>query len=219
MSESAGFEKELLPSKSMAQGNDILHPPSRDADSRPSTLQGQPPQMLPLSESINSDMLGNDAAGLFHPNPSLAQERAFNNDVVQQNGKGVTEVLRKRSSTESIGNDTGFEKQPLLSSPYRRRKHDPVSYNVMVVGFKGAGKTSLLYQITSTLIDLGGRVGPLRLNISSEEEARIYSGFHGTYIEAELDGEKVGITLWDSVSIGPSRDQVYKYSEKIYLML
>ena len=208
MAESAGIEKELLPSKSTDQGDDISNPPSSDAGSRPSTLQEQVPQVPPLSESLHSDRLGNDTAGLFQPHPSLASERAVSNVVVQQKGEVVAEVLHKRGSTDSVGNDTGFEKQTLLSSPYRRRKHDPVSYNVMVVGFKGAGKTSLLKQITSTLIDLGGRAGPLRLNISSEEDARIYSGFHGTYVEAELDGEKVGITLWDSVSIGPSRDQV-----------
>ncbi|KAI9848342.1 MAG: hypothetical protein M1838_000558 [Thelocarpon superellum] len=91
-----------------------------------------------------------------------------------------------------------------INSPRKvRRRKDPTPFNVLVVGARDAGKTSFLNFLRSSLA-LSKRKGfnkieetePALPRTSSAEGGN--SAFESQYLETEIDGERVGLTLWDS---------------------
>ncbi|KAF4548510.1 Septin-like protein 2 [Elsinoe fawcettii] len=81
-------------------------------------------------------------------------------------------------------------------SPRRvRRRKDPTPFNILVVGAKSSGKSSLIDFLKSSL-----SLPPEKQHQSMITPKMTTSdgAFTSHYIEAEFDGERVGVTLWDS---------------------
>ncbi|KAJ5118921.1 hypothetical protein N7526_010558 [Penicillium atrosanguineum] len=88
-----------------------------------------------------------------------------------------------------------------VNSPRRvRRRKDPTPYNVLVVGARNSGKTSFLNFLRQSLT-MPAHKHPSRTPEELEElesQTSTYEGFTSQYLETEIDGERVGLTLWDS---------------------
>ncbi|KAL1988707.1 hypothetical protein VTN96DRAFT_8407 [Rasamsonia emersonii] len=87
-----------------------------------------------------------------------------------------------------------------VNSPRRlRRRKDPTPYNLLVVGTRNCGKTSFLDFLRKSLA-LPPNKHPIRSPDEIEEEVNSSpnSNFTSHYLETEIDGERVGLTLWDS---------------------
>ncbi|KAI2758806.1 hypothetical protein DTO006G1_6203 [Penicillium roqueforti] len=91
-----------------------------------------------------------------------------------------------------------------VNSPRRvRRRKDPTPYNVLVIGARNSGKTSFLNFLRSALT-MPAHKHPSRTPEEVEELERqtsAWEGFTSQYLETEFDGERVGLTLWDSVGL------------------
>ena len=87
-----------------------------------------------------------------------------------------------------------------MNSPRRvRRRKDPTPYNILIIGARNAGKTSLLNFLKNSL------ALPLRKQTSRAPDgdtppssARPNPNFTHHYQEIDVDGERIGLTLWDS---------------------
>ena len=87
-----------------------------------------------------------------------------------------------------------------INSPRRvRRRKDPTPYNVLVIGARGAGKTSLINFLKSSLA-LPARKQSNRApdGDTPPSSARPNTTFIHHYQEIDVDNERVGLTLWDS---------------------
>ncbi|CEJ57149.1 Putative Septin [Penicillium brasilianum] len=91
-----------------------------------------------------------------------------------------------------------------VNNPRRiRRRKDPTPYNVLVVGARNSGKTSFLNFLRKALT-MPPHKHPSRSPEELEELERqtsAYEGFTSQYLETEIDGERVGLTLWDSTGL------------------
>ncbi|KAJ3472721.1 hypothetical protein NLG97_g10764 [Lecanicillium saksenae] len=86
-----------------------------------------------------------------------------------------------------------------LNSPRRvRRRKDPTPFNVLVIGSKDSGKTSFL-EFLKTALALPPRRRP-RKQEQPEYQAPLPAegNFVPHYLETEIDGESIGLTIWDS---------------------
>jgi septin family protein len=86
-----------------------------------------------------------------------------------------------------------------INSPRRvRRRKDPTPFNILVIGTRGSGKTSFL-EFLKTALALPPKK---RSRKQEEDEFRLpppaSGGFIPHYLESEIDGERIGLTLWDS---------------------
>ncbi|TPX14448.1 uncharacterized protein E0L32_005412 [Thyridium curvatum] len=87
-----------------------------------------------------------------------------------------------------------------INSPRRvRRRKDPTPFNILIVGTRNAGKTSFLEFLKTSLA-----LPPKKRSKSTieQEEYMAMSPPSGNFIphflESEIDGERIGLTLWDS---------------------
>ncbi|KAJ5572522.1 hypothetical protein N7450_009506 [Penicillium hetheringtonii] len=91
-----------------------------------------------------------------------------------------------------------------INSPRRvRRRKDPTSYNVLVIGARNSGKTSFLNFLRKSLT-MPPHKHPSRTPeelVELENQTSAYEGFTSQYLETEIDGERIGLTLWDSNGI------------------
>ncbi|KAH7073336.1 hypothetical protein FB567DRAFT_454245 [Paraphoma chrysanthemicola] len=84
-----------------------------------------------------------------------------------------------------------------VNSPRRvRRRKDPTPFNILVIGTKGCGKSSFI-DFLRTALALPKKKRP---NTPSPPATAVAedSSFTSEYLETEVDGERVGVTLWDS---------------------
>lgn len=90
-----------------------------------------------------------------------------------------------------------------INSPRKiRRRKDPTPFNILVVGAKTSGKTSFLNLLqTSLALPLSKRRHFSRDDdyyIVSSASVGAFSNFTSQYVETEIEGERIGVTLWDS---------------------
>lgn len=85
-----------------------------------------------------------------------------------------------------------------VSSPRRvRRRKDPTPFNVLVIGAKNSGKTSFISFLRHSLAIPSAKP-------STEPSSTVNatkSSFTSHYLETDMDGERVGLTLWDSAGL------------------
>ncbi|CAM1502115.1 Fc.00g040990.m01.CDS01 [Cosmosporella sp. VM-42] len=86
-----------------------------------------------------------------------------------------------------------------INNPRRvRRRKDPTPLNILIIGSRSAGKTSFL-EFLKTALAL-----PAKKRSKKTDEDEILhrtppsGNFIPHYLETEIDGERVGLTLWDS---------------------
>ena len=93
-----------------------------------------------------------------------------------------------------------------INSPRRvRRRKDPTPYNVLIIGARGAGKTSFLNFLKSSLA-LPSKKQSSRApdGDTPPSSARPNPNFTHHYQEIDVDGERIGLTLWDSLGLDKS---------------
>lgn len=84
-----------------------------------------------------------------------------------------------------------------VNSPRRvRRRKDPTPFNILVIGTKGCGKSSFI-EFLRTALALPSKKRPHTPSPPATAVAED-STFTSEYLETEVDGERVGVTLWDS---------------------
>ncbi|KAG9821349.1 hypothetical protein KCU98_g2266, partial [Aureobasidium melanogenum] len=89
-----------------------------------------------------------------------------------------------------------------MHSPRRmRRRKEPEAFNILIAGAKGSGKTSFVKFLTTELAlpphkQTRGHTPPPHTQIDSP--------FEPTYIETDVEGERIGLTLWDSQGLEKS---------------
>lgn len=92
-----------------------------------------------------------------------------------------------------------------INSPRRvRRRKDPTPFNVLVIGAKGCGKTSFLRFLRQSLALKPKRGQVITADESPEaptQAADLTATFNSSYLETDIDGERIGLTLWDSAGL------------------
>ncbi|KAG9700236.1 hypothetical protein KCU95_g773, partial [Aureobasidium melanogenum] len=89
-----------------------------------------------------------------------------------------------------------------MHSPRRmRRRKEPEAFNILIAGAKGSGKTSFVEFLKTALAlpphkQTRGHTPPPHTLIDSP--------FEPTYIETDFEGERIGLTLWDSQGLEKS---------------
>ncbi|KAF2867293.1 hypothetical protein BDV95DRAFT_503416 [Massariosphaeria phaeospora] len=90
-----------------------------------------------------------------------------------------------------------------VNSPRRvRRRKDPTPFNILVIGTKNSGKSSFI-DFLRTALGLPAKKRP-RSPSPPSTAASSDSPFTSEYLETEVDGERVGVTLWDSQGLEKS---------------
>ncbi|KAI8962630.1 hypothetical protein F5Y11DRAFT_182783 [Daldinia sp. FL1419] len=88
-----------------------------------------------------------------------------------------------------------------INSPRRvRRRKDPTPFNILIVGTRGSGKTSFLEFLKTSLALPEKKRSQRSTEIEQEvtSHATPSGNFIPHYLESEIDGERIGLTLWDS---------------------
>lgn len=86
-----------------------------------------------------------------------------------------------------------------INNPRRiRRRKDPTPFNILILGSQNAGKTSFLEFLKTALA-----LPPKKQSKKHEEDSfqmpiAPVGNFIPHYLETEIDGERIGLTLWDS---------------------
>ncbi|KAK0266670.1 hypothetical protein LTR35_016909 [Friedmanniomyces endolithicus] len=90
-----------------------------------------------------------------------------------------------------------------VNSPRRvRRRKDPTPFNILVVGAKNSGKTSFISFLRHSFA-LPADKQPYSANTAGDAKTNGFksTSFTSHYLETEMDGERVGLTLWDSAGL------------------
>ena len=105
-----------------------------------------------------------------------------------------------------------------MSPRMRRRRRDPTPFNILVIGFLGSGKTSFIRFLKDSLGDSKRIRNVSQLSNEEAAEQNIEDdvtqppqkthGFEKHYLEKEVDGERVGLTIFDSEGFGPREQNV-----------
>lgn len=118
-----------------------------------------------------------------------------------RNSENVDPYARTESMTHRGRYSYASSAVSTINNPRRvRRRKDPTPYNILVIGARNSGKTSFLNFLRSSLALAPGK----RPTHSPEELAEIHqtsgenSNFICHFLETEIDGERIGLTLWDS---------------------
>jgi len=105
-----------------------------------------------------------------------------------------------------------------LSPRMRRRRRDPTPFNILVIGFLGSGKTSFIRFLKASLGDSKRIRNVSQLANEEAAEGNVEedltlpphktNGFVRHYLEKEVDGERVGLTIFDSEGFGPREQNI-----------
>ncbi|KAH9844710.1 Septin GTPase family [Teratosphaeria destructans] len=89
-----------------------------------------------------------------------------------------------------------------VNSPRRvRRRKDPTPFNILVIGAKNSGKTSFISFLRHSLAR-PTHTRPYTTDPAGDAHVpAARSSFTSHYLESEMDGERIGVTLWDSAGL------------------
>ncbi|KAK5740116.1 hypothetical protein LTR17_004828 [Elasticomyces elasticus] len=118
--------------------------------------------------------------------------------------------IHGHGSTGGVGGGGGG-----VVSPRRiRRRKDPTPFNILVIGAKNSGKTSFISflqhsfslpsnQTTGTNHNTNSHASPTpsSSHIHTTAPKSTSASFTPTFLESEIDGERIGLTLWDSAGL------------------
>ncbi|KAI1349932.1 septin [Xylaria sp. FL0043] len=117
------------------------------------------------------------------------------------NGALVDPYARTESMTNRGRYSYASSAISTVNSPRRvRRRKDPTPFNILIVGTRGSGKTSFLEFLKTSLALPPKKRSQRSTEIEQEVTSRAApsGNFLPHYLESEIDGERVGLTLWDS---------------------
>ncbi|RYC61615.1 hypothetical protein CHU98_g4594 [Xylaria longipes] len=116
------------------------------------------------------------------------------------NGAWVDPYARTESMTNRGRYSYASSAISTVNSPRRvRRRKDPTPFNILIIGTRGSGKTSFLEFLKTSLALPAKKRSQRSTEIEQEVTQATPSGnFIPHYLESEIDGERVGLTIWDS---------------------
>ncbi|KAJ5154597.1 uncharacterized protein N7500_010036 [Penicillium coprophilum] len=159
-----------------------------------------PPRLPDLSPAPQLETFGGEERDKI-PEPIPRPQSGVTASMAASN---VDPYARTESMTHRGRYSYASSAMSTVNSPRRvRRRKDPTSYNVLVIGARNSGKTSFLNFLRSALT-MPAHKHPSRTPEEVEELERqtsAWEGFTSQYLETEFDGERVGLTLWDSVGL------------------
>ncbi|KAI1379188.1 hypothetical protein F4677DRAFT_361224 [Hypoxylon crocopeplum] len=133
--------------------------------------------------------------------PSMSSTVANHPVPPMPNGGWVDPYARTESMTHRGRYSYASSAISTINSPRRvRRRKDPTPFNVLIVGTRGSGKTSFLeFLKTSLALPLKKRSQrSTEIEMEVTANATPSGNFIPHYLESEIDGERIGLTLWDS---------------------
>ncbi|KAF9889796.1 hypothetical protein FE257_006886 [Aspergillus nanangensis] len=171
---------------------------------REAAMPKQPPRLPDLSPTPVLDTFGGDR--LDHP-AALSPEDNQQHQLPSRSAMStpVASDYDPYARTESMTHRGRYSYASsavsTVNNPRRlRRRKDPTPYNILVVGARNSGKTSFLNFLRRSLA-----MPPHKHPSRSPDEFEYYDrhspaneGYTSHYLETEIDGERVGLTLWDS---------------------
>ncbi|EXJ64567.1 hypothetical protein A1O7_00904 [Cladophialophora yegresii CBS 114405] len=172
----------------------------------------QSPPRLP---NYNPQPLGIQSFGGENYRPRAASKVSTNGDIhappvpplpAHMEKEAVDPYARTESMTHRGRYSYATSVVSTINSPRRvRRRKDPTPYNVLIIGARGAGKTSFLNFLKSSLA-LPSKKQPTRAPDvdTPPSSARPNPSFTHHYQEIDVDGERIGLTLWDSLGLDKS---------------
>ncbi|KAA8645727.1 septin [Aspergillus tanneri] len=168
------------------------------------SMPRQPPRLPDLSPAPTLETFGGDerrdnVAALSSQNFSALQQArsAMSTPAAPE----YDPYARTESMTHRGRYSYASSAVSTINSPRRlRRRKDPTPYNVLVIGARNSGKTSFLNFLRNSLT-----MPPHKHPTRPLDEVEYYDrqlpaneGYTSQYLETEIDGERIGLTLWDS---------------------
>ncbi|GAB1211301.1 hypothetical protein ATERTT37_000414 [Aspergillus terreus] len=171
---------------------------------REASMPKQPPRLpdlspTPVLETFGGDERVDSLAALSSPsNPHQIPSRSAMSTPVAND---YDPYARTESMTHRGRFSYASSAVSTVNSPRRlRRRKDPTPYNILVIGARNSGKTSFLNFLRKSLA-----LPPHKHPSRAPEEVEYYDrhspaneGYTSHYLETEIDGERIGLTLWDS---------------------
>ncbi|RDL31368.1 Uncharacterized protein BP5553_09577 [Venustampulla echinocandica] len=117
-----------------------------------------------------------------------------------RNGDWVDPYARTESMTHRGRYSYASSAVSTINSPRRvRRRKDPTPFNILIIGARSSGKTSFLNFLKTSLALPPKKRGTRPHDDDVFAPQASESGtFSSQYLETEIDGERIGLTLWDS---------------------
>ncbi|KAL9119025.1 MAG: hypothetical protein Q9187_004419, partial [Circinaria calcarea] len=125
-------------------------------------------------------------------------------------GDYVDPYARTESMTHRGRNSYASSAMSTINSPRRvRRRKDPTPFNILIVGARNSGKTSFIEFLRTSLALPPRKQRPSvhddPLDAQQHTSSRSSPNFTSHYLETEMDdGERIGVTLWDSEGLDKS---------------
>ncbi|KAI0204240.1 septin [Astrocystis sublimbata] len=117
------------------------------------------------------------------------------------NGGKIDPYARTESMTNRGRYSYASSAISTVNSPRRvRRRKDPTPFNILIIGTRGSGKTSFLEFLKTSLALPAKKRSQRSTEIELEVTSRAApsGNFIPHYLESEIDGERIGLTIWDS---------------------
>ncbi|KAK3115220.1 hypothetical protein LTR53_005677 [Teratosphaeriaceae sp. CCFEE 6253] len=160
--------------------------------------------MAPSSSFTNSS---SSPAYAIRPGNAFAQQAASSSSPAMR-GTDSEPAIDRAESMAHRGRysyaSTGATAQPAhVNSPRRvRRRKDPTPFNILVVGAKNSGKTSFIAFLRhSFALPSSKQPYPADTPADSQANGSRSTSFTSHYLETDMEGERVGLTLWDSAGL------------------
>ncbi|PMD54285.1 uncharacterized protein K444DRAFT_540679 [Hyaloscypha bicolor E] len=180
----------------------------------PDLYNGQKPANLPFggedrpdSVAIMSGRAGGYAGrSSMEPGRSSAATGSVPIPPIPSNGARGSDYVDPYARTESMTHRGRYSYASsavsTINSPRRvRRRKDPTPFNILIIGARSSGKTSFLNFLKTSLAlppkKRGTRPAELADDIFAPQNSKS-GNFESHYLETEIDGERIGLTLWDS---------------------
>ncbi|EFX01625.1 septin [Grosmannia clavigera kw1407] len=139
--------------------------------------------------------------GNYTPRPSMEPTPSVANVPIPPipQGAWVDPYARTESMTHRGRYSYASSAISTINSPRRvRRRKDPTPFNILIIGTRSAGKSSFL-EFLKTSLALPGKKRNRHMDADEFTPVVPPAGnFIPPYLETEIDGERIGLTLWDS---------------------
>jgi septin family protein len=119
-----------------------------------------------------------------------------------RNGDWVDPYARTESMTHRGRYSYASSAVSTINSPRRvRRRKDPTPFNILIIGAQSSGKTAFLNFLKTSLALPAKKRSARPTELADDIFAPVNpksGNFESHYLETEIDGERIGLTLWDS---------------------
>ncbi|MCJ1429485.1 hypothetical protein MMC29_007399 [Sticta canariensis] len=178
----------------------------------------EPPKIPDLPSQIHletfggEDQMGDSAPPLSNQSQDYHQNMSTSKDSKNNTGSNLYNVPippmpgtpgKAESMTHRGRYSLASSAASPINSPGRvRRRRDPTTLNVLVIGTHGSGKTSFLNFLRTSLALPARKQRPkLQEDIFDANPTaltRTFPNFTPLYLDTEIERERIGLTLWDS---------------------